>query len=326
MCGEEVHTEKFGIEKKNRYTTPKAIDRCLRTPNGTDASSPIFHSTKRNNKSKTPGTAKRPTMMGELQGRRWPPHCIAMKRQHMEAISKRLPPRSSLKNKRPTPRPLLGVFTFPSGCSFSGLKNTVTSPKTTAPKGKLLVTRKHKINDPRHTHIQKHHRHSPRSANKPPTTGPTPILTPNALTNSPKKKGRWDRGKVFVTTAKEPCINPAAPHPATALPRMKTAEEGATAQSTLPTNGYISLPECTPYTHYRLESIRRTFEHPHRNKIQHLDISHFIQFPQCGLQCCEREKIHPSIPCEMVEGVEGIGYGQQDGVEDYGVEGYEKGA
>ena len=28
----------------------------------------------------------------------------------------------------------------------------------------------------------------------------------------------------------------------------------------------------------------------------------------------------------MVEGMEGLCYGQQDGVEDYGVEGYEKGA
>lgn len=74
------------------------------------------------------------------------------------------------------------------------------------------------------------------------------------------------------------------------------------------------------------ESIRRTFENPHRDKIQHLDIPHFIQFPQCGLQCCEREKIRTSIPCEMVEDVEGFGYGQQDGVEDYGVEGYEEGA
>jgi len=28
----------------------------------------------------------------------------------------------------------------------------------------------------------------------------------------------------------------------------------------------------------------------------------------------------------MVDGVEGLCYGQQDGVEDYGVEGYEEGA
>lgn len=249
--GEQLHTEKFGIEKKNRYTTPKAMDRCSRTPNGTDASSPIFHSTKRNSTSKMPETAKRPMMLGELQGRRWPPHCIAMKRQHMNAISKRLPPRSSLKKKRPTSWPPLEVFTFPARFSLSSLKNTATSPKTMAPKGRLLATRKHRIIDPGHTHIQKHHRHSPRSANKPPTTGPTPMLTPNALTNSPKKKGRWDKGTIFVTTAKEPCINPAAPHPATALPRMKTADEGATAQSTLPTNGYISLSFCTPYTHIR---------------------------------------------------------------------------
>jgi len=241
MHGEQLHTEKFGIEKKNRYTTPKAIDRCLRTPNGTDASSPIFHSAKRNSTSKTPETEKRPMMMGELQGRRWPPRCIAMKRQHMDAISKRLPPRSSLKKKRPTSCPRLEVFTFPARFSLSSLKNTATSPKTTAPKGRLLAIRKHKIIDPAHTHIQKHHRYSPRSANKPPTAGSTPILTPNALTNSPKKKGRWDRGTVFVTTAKEPCINPAAPHPSTALPIMKTADEGATAHSILPTSAYISL-------------------------------------------------------------------------------------
>lgn len=106
----------------------------------------------------------------------------------------------------------------------------------------------------KYTHIQKDHFHNPRSASTPPSTGPIPILTPNALTNNPKKSGRRDNGTVFVTTAKEPCINPAAPHPTIALATMKSAEEGAIAQSTLPTIYPISnIPSSHSLSFFRFE-------------------------------------------------------------------------
>jgi hypothetical protein len=64
-----VLTAKFGIEKKNRYTVPKAIDRCLKITNGTIASLPIFHSTKTKIASRIPDKAKRAMILGDAHGR-----------------------------------------------------------------------------------------------------------------------------------------------------------------------------------------------------------------------------------------------------------------
>lgn len=84
------------------------------------------------------------------------------------------------------------------------------------------------------TYIQKHHLQIPRSANVPPRTGPTPMLTPKTPTNSPKYKDRRDNGTIWTTIANAPCIKPAAPQPAAARPRMNARDDGAVAQDMEP--------------------------------------------------------------------------------------------
>ena len=86
-----------------------------------------------------------------------------------------------------------------------------------------------------HTHIQKHHLQDASCVNAPPITGPMQTLMPKTLVTSPMYIGLFCSGTVSATMFRAPWKRPAAPTPAIARPRMKTAELGAAAHITEPT-------------------------------------------------------------------------------------------
>ena len=123
------------MAKKKRYAAPEAMERCFSTTNGTEASFPILYSRSRKSASKSPNAMNRPMIVGDVHGRLWPPHCIAMNNDTMEEISRTLPPRSS-RWRNCTVLQAASAFDRSASGNF---KITTTSRNTKAPSGKLLL-------------------------------------------------------------------------------------------------------------------------------------------------------------------------------------------
>lgn len=81
----------------------------------------------------------------------------------------------------------------------------------------------------------------------PPTIGPRMDERPKTAPNKPKYIGRFRSGTVLLMITTAPVKVPAAPIPVMARPNMKARDDGAAAQTTLPTS---KITTSTRNTHF----------------------------------------------------------------------------
>lgn len=86
----------------------------------------------------------------------------------------------------------------------------------------------------------------------PPSRGPATDAIPHMQPNIPNMRGSRRRGRVYDKMTTEPENKPALPIPATARPMMKAVEDGAMAETKLPS----SKSAIAPRNEYLMSKIR----------------------------------------------------------------------
>ena len=210
---------------------PIRTERCRNIRGGIVPISPSFHCRRQNPIKNSPESTNSTITLTDLHGYEDPPHWSASSRQHTAPINV-VAPKGSIFSSFVCIAWLRSSFFV--WCNF---KKTRIKKRSTAPIGTLLDSVQLEVPSlwESCTYIQKHHLQVTSFVRAPPNIGPKQAASPKALTTIPRKRGRFSSGTESAIMQRAPWKSPAAPMPATTLPRIKVDEFGAAAQSTEPT-------------------------------------------------------------------------------------------